>query len=79
MNEILDFIVSTIIDLFVIGSFVLPMRELYKKGAVTLAYIGGILYSVSIMILTVSGPRVTFLVASILFVTFTVKLISHKL
>lgn len=79
MSEVLDFIVSTIIDLFVIGSFVLSMRELYRKGAVLLACILGILYNVAIMILTVSGPRITFIVASILFITFTVKLISHKL
>lgn len=76
----IDAILVIALDLFIIGSFVIPLREQYKKGSVTLSCVLGILYGCGIMVLTVSvsGPRVTFIVGAILFVACTVMLIRHK-
>lgn len=74
----IDAILVIALDLFIIGTFVASIRELYKKGAVTLACVWGILYGGGIMVLTVSGPTVTFIVGAILFVACTVMLIRHK-
>ena len=74
----IDAIIVIALDLFIIGTFVATIRGLYIKGSVTLACVWGILYGGGIMVLTVSGPRVTFIVGAILFVACTVMLIRHK-
>ena len=78
MWSTIDALITIALDLFIIGTFAVSIRGLYKKGSVKLACIWGILYSGSIMVLTVSGPRVTFIVGAILFVACTVMLIRHK-
>ena len=76
----IDAIITIALDLFIIGTFVATIRGMYIKGSVTLTCVLGILYGGGIMILTVSvsGPRVTFIVGAILFVACTVMLIRHK-